>query len=120
MADALKCPDMAEGQKLALQVIEKQGELEAREAPPKAFRYRFQFEKVNEVSIKLANGELSRVTGSHGQWGGYNTTKAIAWVFCVGPGKWLARCGDQACGPDSLNRAKANALAMAKGAAGDY
>jgi hypothetical protein len=32
----------------------------------------------------------------------------------------LARCGDQACGPFSFNEAKAAAMAMAKGASGDY
>jgi len=58
--------------------------------------------------------------GSHRQWAGYRTSKAIAWVICIAPGKWLARCGDRACGPESLSQAKANALAMAKGADGDY
>jgi hypothetical protein len=57
---------------------------------------------------------------SHGQWGGYRTTKALAWVLCVAPGQWLARCSDQCCGPSSFQDAKAAACAMVKGAVGDY
>jgi hypothetical protein len=60
------------------------------------------------------------VPASHGQWGGYRTSKAIGWVICVAPGKWLARYGDLVCGPEPLSRAKANVLALASGADGDY
>jgi hypothetical protein len=69
---------------------------------------------------RLTDGELTNVPRSHGQWAGYRTTKAVAWVICVAPGQWLARCGDRACGPEPINKAKTDALAMAKGAAGDY
>jgi hypothetical protein len=62
----------------------------------------------------------SRKTNCHGKWGGYRTTKAIAWVINVGPRAWLARYGDQSCGPSSFPEAKANATAMAKGTPGDY
>jgi hypothetical protein len=55
------------------------------------------FERVNEATFKLTDGECTDVPTSHGQWGGYRTTKAVAWV---------------------IN--KANALAMARGACGDY
>ena len=72
------------------------------------------------MTWKLTIGEQTNVPASHGQWGGYRTSKAIAWVICVAPRAWLARCGDQVCGPDSLSQAKAKALAMAKGAGGDY
>jgi hypothetical protein len=41
-------------------------------------------------------------------------------VIQVAPGNWLARYRDEACEPCSLNEAKARALAMAKGAVGDY
>jgi hypothetical protein len=41
-------------------------------------------------------------------------------VICLGPRKWLARYGEMVCGPLSLPRAKAAAMAMAKGAPGDY
>ena len=78
------------------------------------------FERVNEVTFKLTDGEVTNVPASHGQWGGYRTTKAVAWVINIGPGQWLARCGDEASGPSSFNEAKANALAMARGACGDY
>src|SRR5262245_14541297 len=78
------------------------------------------FERVNEVTFKVTNGEATDVPASHGQWGGYRTTKAVAWVINLGPGQWLSRCGDKASGPFSFNEAKANALAMARGAHGDY
>jgi hypothetical protein len=75
---------------------------------------------VNEVTFKLSDGEHSNVPASHGQWGGYRTTKAVAWVIKIGTDAWLARRGHCVCGPSSFNEAKANALAMTKGADGDY
>jgi hypothetical protein len=78
------------------------------------------FERVNEVTFKLTDGEATNVAASHGQWGGYRTTKAVAWVIKIGSDAWLARCGDEASGPSSFNEAKVNALAMARGAHGDY
>jgi hypothetical protein len=78
------------------------------------------FERVNEVTFKLTDGESTNVPASHGQWGGYRTTKAVASVINIAPGQWLARCRDEVSGPSSFNEAKANALAMAKGAHGDY
>jgi hypothetical protein len=77
-------------------------------------------ERVNEVTFKVTDGEMSRVSASHGQWGGYNTTRALAWVIKVAPNAWLARCSNQACGPSSFHEAKANALAMARGTIGDH
>jgi hypothetical protein len=41
-------------------------------------------------------------------------------IFIPAPDAWLARCGDRVGGPSYFNEAKANALAMAKGADGDY
>ena len=35
------------------------------------------FERVNEAAWKLTNGEMTNVSASHGQWGGYRVTKAI-------------------------------------------
>jgi hypothetical protein len=78
------------------------------------------FERVNQATFKLTDGENTNVTASHGQWGGYRTTKAVAWVINILPGQWLARRRDEASGPSSFNEAKANALAMATGAPGDY
>jgi hypothetical protein len=77
-------------------------------------------ERVNEETFKVTNGETSRVSASHGQWGGFNTTRALAWIIRAAPNAWLARCGNQACGPSSFNKAKASALEMASGAIGDY
>jgi hypothetical protein len=77
-------------------------------------------ERVNEVTFKITAGEFTNVPASHGQWGGYRTAKAEAWIMCVAPGLWLARCGDRACGPLPFSEAKRDALAMTKGAAGDY
>ena len=45
----------------------------------------FKFENVNEATWKLTNGEMTNVPASHGQWGGYRTSKAIAWVINVAP-----------------------------------
>ncbi len=75
---------------------------------------------MSEFTCKLTNGELTNTPASHGQWGGYRSTKALAWMICVLPGKWLARYGNMVCGPLSLSKAKAAAMAMAKGQLGDY
>ena len=111
-------PSIADRQKRALQAAENTGLLEAQSRPPNPSRFRF--EQVNEFTWKLTNGELTNTPASHGQWGGYRSTKALAWVICVVPSKWLARYGDMVCGPLSLAKAKAAAMAMAKGAPGDY
>jgi hypothetical protein len=95
---------------------------------PREFRYKsgisgnqpLRCERVNEVTFKITAGEMSRVPAAHGQWGGYNTTRALAWVICIHPGLWLARCGEWACGPEPFNRAKADAVAMAKGMTGCF
>ena len=112
------CPTIAEGQKLASQVAEKTNVLAAPKRPPNPSRFRF--EQVNEVTWKLTNGEITETPASHGQWGSYRTTKATAWVICIAPRKWLARYRDMVCGPLSLPKAKAAAMAMAKGRPGDY
>ena len=78
------------------------------------------FERVNKVTFKLTDGEFTNVPASHGQWGGYRVTKAVASVINIAPGRWLARCREEVSGPSSFNEAKANALAMARGARGDY
>ena len=100
------------------QVIEKPSALAVNNRPPNPSR--FKFERVNEVTWKLTNGELITVPASHGQWGSYRATKALAWVICLVPGNWLARCGDMVCGPSSLAEAKRFATAMVKGTVGHY
>ncbi len=95
---------------------------------PRQFRYKsgisknqpLRCERVNEVTFKITAGEFTNVPASHGQWGGYRTAKAEAWIICVAPSLWLARRADQCCGPSLFNEAKADALAMMKGAPGDY
>jgi len=109
---------MAEGQKLASQHLETTSDLKAPKRPPNPSRFRF--EQVNEVTWKLTNGEITETPASHGQWGSYRTTKATAWVIRLAPRKWLARYGDMVCGPLSLPKAKAAAMAMAKGRPGNY
>jgi len=52
-------------------------------------------ERVNDSTFKITNGELTNVPASHGQWSGYCTTKALAWIIKLGP-----RRGD--CAPMSL------------------
>ena len=85
-----------------------------------SLKSKLHFERVNEVTFKLTDGEFTNVPASHGQWGGYRTTKAVAWIINIAPGQWLARCRGEASGPSSFNEAKANALAMARGGCGDY
>jgi hypothetical protein len=115
-----KSPDIPGRDFSTPQVIENIDPLDTKNRHPKGFRYRFQWHKVNDCTWKLACDELTRVPTCHGFWCGYNTPKAIAWVIQVAPGNWLARYRDEACEPCSLNEAKARALAMAKGAVGDY
>jgi hypothetical protein len=83
-------------------------------------RQPLRFERVNEVTWKLTDGEGSNVPARLGFWGGYRTSRAVAWVMNVAPGEWLARHRDQCCGPSSIAQAKANALRMARGRAGDW
>jgi hypothetical protein len=54
------------------------------ESRPKAARLEWQ--QVNAATWRLADpdGPGVRVNASHGQWGGYETPKAVAWVFDVG------------------------------------
>jgi hypothetical protein len=99
--------------KSASQRIETTVEFKQESLSPK--RQPLTCERVNEVTFKITNGELTNVPTSHGQWGGYRTKKALAWVINVGPNSWLARCGNQACGPSTFPQAKADALAMARG-----
>ena len=77
-------------------------------------------EKVNEITFKVTDGECTNTPTCHGHWGGYRTTRGVAWVIQVASGQWLARCEDQACGPYRFARAKAAAMTMAAGALGDY
>jgi hypothetical protein len=78
------------------------------------------WEKVNEVTYKITDGEQTNVPACHGHWAGYRTTMALAWIISIAPDKWLARCEDQACGPYPFAKAKAAAIAMAAGAWGNY
>jgi hypothetical protein len=39
------------------------------------------WERVNEVTWKLTDGEQTNAPRSHGQWGGYRTSKSVAWVI---------------------------------------
>jgi hypothetical protein len=103
--------------KLASQEIELLDEFQPKNLSQKS---NLRFERVHEVTFKLTDGELTNVPASHGQWPGYRTTEALAWVIYMAPGQWLARCRNEAFGPSSFTEAKASALAMAKGAHGDY
>jgi len=76
--------------------------------------------EVNPATHKLTDGLTERTPASHGQWGGFNIERGVAWVMEVGKpfGKvaWYARCGDLSYGPASLENAKHAAMAFAKGA----
>jgi hypothetical protein len=74
-------------------------------AKSRAFEKRLEWQQVNSVTWRLVDpdGPQIRVQASHGQWGGYDTPTAAAWVFDVGVngkhdwrvrvrrrGKWIA------------------------------
>ena len=82
--------------------------------------YLLHCERINDCTFKITNGELTNTPASHGQWGGYRTTKALAWIIKLESDAWVARCGNQICNPTSFNEAKSQALAMARGALGEY
>ena len=77
--------------------------------------------KVNEVTWKLSDGRMSRTPASHGQWAGYESPRAAAWVIEVGwpfgRAAWYARCGEKSFGPTSFAIAKQAAFAFVTGAA---
>ena len=76
--------------------------------------------KVNDITWKLTDGEISRTPASFGQWGGYNTERALAWVIDTGWPKplWYARRKDRSWGPTtSLAQAKKAALGFVTGVA---
>jgi hypothetical protein len=104
--------------KLASELIDDEAEFKPEILSPKTSP--LCFERVNAATFKVTHGELTNVPASHGQWSGYRTTKALAWIIKLGTDAWLARCGDQICNPTSFNKAKSRALAMSRGAAGDY
>jgi hypothetical protein len=76
--------------------------------------------EVNPATLKLTDGIMERTPASHGQWGGFNTERGVAWVMEVGKPfgqvAWYARCGDSSYGPTSLETAKRAALSFARGA----
>jgi hypothetical protein len=98
--------------------------------PKKEFRFKsgisgnqpLRCERVNDITFKITDGEMSRVPAKLGWWGGYNTPRALAWVSNVGinSASWIARCDDRVSGPFSFNEAKAAAVKLAKGSDGDY
>jgi hypothetical protein len=95
----------------------------ARPKPVPASAYKhLALEKVNSCTWKVVNPKANKtdMPASPGKWGGYRTTKALAWVMDVGYGKWMARCVNEVCNPTNLAEAKRQALAMAVGGIGDY
>ena len=88
---------IAEGPFEPSQGIENTSVLEPKKRPPNPSRFRF--EKVNEITWKLTNGEMTNTPASRGQWGGYRTSKAVAWVIDVGVSAWIARHKDQSTNP---------------------
>jgi hypothetical protein len=89
--------------------------------PAKAYKH-LELEKVNAITWKVVDPKAPKtdVPASFGKWGGYRTSKALAWIMDVGYGQWVARCGNEICNPTNLAEAKRQALAMAVGGIGDY
>jgi hypothetical protein len=77
------------------------------------------WERVNDVTWKLVGDQQVRVDRSHGQWAGYNTDEAKAWIIEIGwianQSIWCARVkdsrGNWAFGPSTLSRARSAAVA---------
>jgi len=63
----------------------------------------------------VTDGTETNVPASYGQWPGYRTTKASAWVIKIGADVWLARCGKRAGCPGPFNEARVEALRMVRG-----
>ena len=78
------------------------------------------FERVNEVTWKLTDGTYTDVPARPGKWGGYRTTKAVAWLMGLGPKRWVARRGDMASHPLPLAEAKTAARRMVVSGLYDY
>ena len=89
--------------KSAFQETDPQQEFLSRNSISK--KHPLRFERVNEVTWKLTDGEGSNVPARLGFWGGYRTSRAVAWVMSVAPGKWLARYRDQCSGPSGITQA---------------
>ena len=73
------------------------------------------WDQVNSVTWKLTDGRGSEVPSSHGQWSGYRTTKAAAWLVGIGSGFWITRYRRAASRPLPIHKAKIYALEMVKG-----
>jgi hypothetical protein len=75
---------------------------------------------VDAVTHRLSDGRTSRTPAALGQWGGYETERALAWVIDTGwpfgIASWYARCGDRSYGPTNLVIAKQAAEAFVLGA----
>ena len=109
-----KSPDIPGRHFSASQAFDLQGHLEADFPTHTHLIRRFQWNQINEATWKLADAAaFSDTPMSHGQWQGYRTRKAVAWLVGLGGGQWLARCGDRSAGPMTLAKAKKMALAMA-------
>lgn len=78
----------------------------------RAPRY-YNFDRENEVTIKMTDGTNAIVEGSLGA-DNYKAARALGYLLKVG-GKWIAAVGKQRSKPLSLHEAKATAKAMHRG-----
>jgi hypothetical protein len=91
----LKWPDTPGSLFPAPQATVLQGDLKADFATHTPLIRRFQWEQINEVTWKLADtAGFSDTPMSHGQWPGYRTRKAVAWLVGLGGGQWLVVATD--------------------------
>jgi hypothetical protein len=81
------------------------------------------FEQINDVTLKVTDGELEPVPKAVGKWPAIKTPRALAWVHGVGwtgnrngrPTAWVASMGRSRFGPCALDEAKDAALRFAAG-----
>lgn len=77
------------------------------------------FVRINEVTLKLTDDVMTRTSGSHGQWAGYDAPRALAWVYDIGwtgeRSAWMVSYQNSTYGPTTLAKAKAAAVALVQG-----
>ena len=69
------------------------GKTASAKAKPGVSEKRLEWQQVNQVTWRLIGPDAPQVLvhASHGQWGGYQYPKALAYVFDVGANDWRIR-----------------------------
>jgi endogenous inhibitor of DNA gyrase (YacG/DUF329 family) len=121
IAESTKGLDREKPPEIAIEIIEET--LSENAISKKEANSALRFEKVNDVAWKLTDGAMERTPASHGQWAGYNSTRALADVIDVGwvadKSSWIARYRDKSVGPTTFAEAKRAAMLLYRGGSDD-